>query len=167
MTLDSSVASPVPPLFLLADALNWYLAFALPGEEDQRPARFFGPAYASPALRTIRVNGPLLALDRSTAELRWRAEVPPHGLILEQFEELPLLLFASLREVRVPQRGNNQGHFRNVSSLLALDKRDGRVVEASESSNGTVYTALRVDAGAGRIELIGHPLKTIFQLRGE
>lgn len=165
--LDSSVASPMSPLYLLADALHWYLAFALPGEDENRPARFFGPAYAAPALRTIRVNGPLLALDRSTGELRWRTDVPMHGLILEQFEELPLLLFASLKEVRVPQRGNNQGHFRNVSALLALDKRDGRVIDASESSNGTVYTALRVDAGAGRIELIGHPLKTIFQLRGE
>lgn len=165
-SVDASPTATVPPLYLLADALHWYLAYALPGEDDRQPARLFGPAYASPALRTIRVNGPLLALDRTTGEFRWRADVPPQGLILEQFEELPLLLFASVREVRV-QRGNNQGHYRNLSALLVLDKRDGRVIEASESSNGTVYTALRVDAGAGRIELIGHPLKTIFQLRGE
>lgn len=65
------------------------------------------------------VNGRVYAFDGRTGKIRWPvpATVEQFGLLLDQPTESPLLIF-----MRKSQRGPNQ------SSLLCLDKRDGRIV---------------------------------------
>lgn len=164
--LDAKNIADAKQIFLLADALHWYIAFSIAADQPNQGMRFVA-TYNMSVLRTLPVQGPLVAIDRVTAERRWEVDLPQQGLIIEQFEELPLVLCASFREVRVGQGPNNPGNYRYVSTLLALDKRDGRVIDKTESPNGSQYSALRVDAAAGRIELLGHPLKAGFQLRGD
>jgi outer membrane protein assembly factor BamB len=164
--LDAKTVAEAKQIYLLADALHWYIAFLSASDQPNQGMRF-AAVYNVAVLRTLPIHGPLLALDRATGELRWQVDIPQQGLILEQFEELPLVLCASFREVRLGAGPNNPERYRYVSTLLALDKRDGRVIDRTESPNGSQYTALRVDAAAGRIELLGHPLKAGFQLRGD
>ncbi len=153
-------------IYLLGDSINWYVVFNLE-TKDPAPGLRFRLNYNMAVMRSVEVNGPTIAVDRRSGQVAWQVELPVQNLILEQFDELPLLLCSSYQEVRVNPGGNNQGHFRQVSALVAVDKRDGRIIDRSEAQSGSQFFALRVDAAAGRIDLIGHPYKATYQLRGD
>lgn len=65
------------------------------------------------------INGRVYAFDRRTGKARWPipASIEQFGLLLDQPSRSPLLVF-----MRRPTKASNQ------SSLLCLDKRDGRIV---------------------------------------
>ncbi len=76
---------------LLGDAERFYLALI------RRPdSGLSWRASASVAIPSMKLNGPLYALNRSTGKLEWVCDFLPHQmLLLDQVRDLPVLLFAS------------------------------------------------------------------------
>jgi outer membrane protein assembly factor BamB/tetratricopeptide (TPR) repeat protein len=72
------------------------------------------------SINSIVVNGRLYRFDRQTGKATWTtpATVEQFGLPLEQPSDLPVVIFM--------RNANNKG--RNQSSLLVLDRRDGRTL---------------------------------------
>jgi outer membrane protein assembly factor BamB len=71
------------------------------------------------------VHGQLVAFDRQTGATQWPAAafIAQHGLAAEQPNESPVLFF-----VRNVNTRAGAGTTRNSTSLLAIDKRDGRMI---------------------------------------
>ena len=83
------------------------------------------------------VTGNVYAFDRSTGKPQWQtsAYIDKHGLPLDQPPHAPVLTF--IRHMTpTSRRGNRQVH----TSVLCLDKRDGRVVLSNDDIPSQTYT---------------------------
>src|SRR4030095_8388210 len=93
------------------------------------------------------IHGHVLALDRQTGRLLWptAAFVSQHALSADQPNESPLLFF--VRKVIMTRPGATVT--RNSTSVLAIDKRDGRIVY---SDDGFLAEAAQSDVVADPIK---------------
>ena len=97
---------------------------------NQRPTDADRSISASPlpsgGIQGPAIHGQLLAFDRNTGATQWPAAafISQHGLAPDQPCESPLLVF--VRNVNSTRPG--AGATRNSTSLLVIDKRDGRIV---------------------------------------
>jgi hypothetical protein len=140
---------------LFADHDHYYLALSRKADNGVN----WG-ASATFGIRSLRVNGPLYALSRTSGKLEWVCDFIPHQmLLLEQVEDLPLLLFAS----QYNKTGN--GIDRSMAKVTGVDKRNGKLIYDKEFAQGQQFHTLRIDPHAGVIELIRPDLK--IQLRME
>ncbi len=156
-----------PEVHALLDGGSAYLFFNLPVDANQ-PQANRRTVYAQNAqLRGVPINGPIYAFDRHGGQLRWRKDAPPQVLLLDQFDESPLLVLASLQTQWVqmqPQAPNPAPFNKSFAVMLILDKRDGSEVHKDELPNRTTFHTLRVDPRAGTIELIGFNYMARFTL---
>lgn len=101
-------------------------------------------------LRGLPVHGMVYAFDRATGKRLWFDRVRNQVLLLEQFEELPILLFAN---------GSSQAMAGNVTqsvSVQSIDKNTGkRLLVHTDGNNGGSFHAVRVDGYARTIDLVG------------
>jgi outer membrane protein assembly factor BamB/tetratricopeptide (TPR) repeat protein len=100
-------------------------------------------------LRTLPAHGALYAFHRG-GTLHWWTEVKTQHLILEQFEESPLLLFSA-----VVQRANPKSPA-PVFTVTALDKQTGKVVRRPadfEPITSPVHM-VQLNPAAGTVDLI-------------
>jgi outer membrane protein assembly factor BamB len=74
----------------------------------------------------VPAHGQLLAFDRHSGAVQWpvAAYISQHGLVTDQPPQSPVLFF--VRRVTTTRAGAQAS--RNSTSVLAIDKRDGRVV---------------------------------------
>jgi outer membrane protein assembly factor BamB/tetratricopeptide (TPR) repeat protein len=171
LSLDSGTAAgelPIDPRHMekatatvLADPSRVYIAWAADDLPD-------AAAQAAPQCRTglpgVKVNGVLYAFDRRTGVLRWTSATPLQHLILEQFEELPILLFAT----RVMQRTTGPGGVVTTKALRSLDRRTGKVLCQREfPPEIELFESVRSDPHAGTIDLIGPTLVLRHQPAGK
>ena len=72
------------------------------------------------------IHGQLLAFDRQTGQPQWpvSAFIAHHGLSLDQPGDAPVLFF--VRRLSMTRQGAEAS--RNSTSVLAIDKRDGRIL---------------------------------------
>lgn len=139
---------------LLWDRTQYYLAFQ--GNNEAAPNMIDGPYPNVVGLQTVPVNGMLYAFDRKTGELRWHSRVPRQTLVLDRFEELPILLFTAQVMRSLPPQGINLP----VLTLRSIDKHTGKVRYNREYPNtADSFHTLRVDARTGAIDLIGNSIK--------
>src|SRR5205085_12122460 len=90
-SLDNEDADGLSALTLVTDRDHVYLAL-----QRAPDSGVHWSAMVSPGVRTVRTNGALYALNRSTGHLEWVCpELDHQVLILEQSQDLPLLLFAA------------------------------------------------------------------------
>ncbi len=153
----------------LLDGGSVYLIFNAAFDPNQ-PQANRRTAYNQTQLRGLMVNGPIYALDRYSGQVRWKKEVPYQVLLADQFDESPLLVFASVQTQWVqlnPQAANQAPFARAVAAVLVLDKRDGKEVFKDEPSQRAQFHTLQVDLRAGEVKLIGAQYMARFVLTYE
>ena len=108
---------------------------------------------ASNGIRSLKVNGPVYALNRTTGKLEWVCDFLPHqNLLLEQVQDLPILLFTA------QYYKSANGMDRTMVKVTGVDKRTGKLVYDKEFVPSTQFHALRIDPRAGLIEFVA-PMK--------
>src|SRR5262249_36817572 len=109
-------------------------------------------------LRHTPVSGVVYAFHKARGTLSWHF---PHEtdkalsqmLLLERFEELPVLLFTARVNKAIAQGGNQQ-----TVSTMSIDKRTGKLVYDRDSYANSMFHALKVDRRAGTVDLVSHNL---------
>lgn len=169
--LDAKLADPrhldkVTSVHLLADGKHFYVACNGPADPSIAP---FGGVQTmlmpGTGLRALPVNGAVYSFHADTGKLNWWKLVANQLLVLDQFADVPMALFAARYQAWAA------GPVRNViqvSNVFAVDKRTGKLIYANENvPNGMNFHALNLDARAGKIDFIGYQLKITFLIDGE
>lgn len=151
-------AEKLQSIGLLSDRDRFYLTLV----RDKDPTIEWQPNL-SHGLRSMRVNGPVYALNRGTGKLEWVCDfLPHHNVLLEQSQDLPLLLFTANYMKLSP----NGGYERNAAKVAAVDKRTGKLIFDKEYPQQTHFQSVKTDPLAGSIDLLRADLKVSFRLAG-
>jgi len=116
--------------------------------------------------RTIMVNGAVHALDRQTGQLRWRRVALFQHMIVDQFADRPVVVFAA----RYPRRElvNNAVQYRFYLGARIVLKHDGTILHDSEvpgdAFGAGYFQTLEMDPGKGTLELSGYQRKIMLAL---
>src|SRR5262249_43011605 len=90
--LDPAHLKEVQDVHLLADGQRFYLACRRPTDPK---AHLADVSDGAQGMHSVGVNGWVYAFDRASGEALWWNEVKNQSLLLEQFEELPIVLFVA------------------------------------------------------------------------
>jgi outer membrane protein assembly factor BamB len=133
---------------VLADADQVYLAWAT----EQTPEMTAQEAsQCRPGLAVVRLNGMLYAFDRRGGALRWTSATPAQHLLVEEFEELPILLCATRTQQNMAPGGAIQ-----IKALRSLDKHSGKLLYNREIiPEVELFQSLRANPETGTVELVG------------
>jgi outer membrane protein assembly factor BamB len=145
---------------LVSDRDQVYVAFSRPIDRTQVAINGINTnVMPGTGLRTLPVNGSVYAFLQTTGKLHWKADVPNQMLVLEQFEDLPFLLFTSRYQKAT---GMNQSSVQ-VINLCSVDKRTGKrlILDETLPTGTQQFHALRVDNRAGKIEFISYNLTAV------
>jgi outer membrane protein assembly factor BamB len=150
---------------LLADGRYFYLACSDSGDPVGFPA--VQPMLMSGSgLRGLPVSGPICCF-RDDGKLNWFNVVIHQVLVMDQFADLPIMLFAS-RYQRMGPGIPRPGSINQVSAVTALEKQTGKIKYSNENvPSNMFFHALHVDSRAGRVDFIGSQLKISFLLEGD
>jgi outer membrane protein assembly factor BamB len=163
--LEGKPLDKVRSIALLADRDRFYVA--VNGAQNAQANPWGGPW---PALhngsRGLMVNGRVYAIarqaDKTGKHEKWWANVEDQMLILDQFNDLPIVLLASRS-----QKLMNGGVFQ-ITSTTAIEKRTGKVIyDKKLQNNNTQFHTLDIDQRAGSIELVGYNTKIRFAAKSE
>jgi outer membrane protein assembly factor BamB len=151
---------------LLADADNFYVACVKPTDGN---ITAFGGVRSNlmpgTGLRALPVNGAVYAFAKGGDKYRWYAELPDQMLVLDRFEELPVLLFTSTYQQWVINGAAR--HVKQVTTAHSIEKRTGKRLYGNDNlPTGMQFHTLHVDARAGVIDFIGYQLKITHHLNG-
>jgi hypothetical protein len=167
LTLDRAHLEKVTGGQLFADAGQVYVALQGPGDGVMKILDGPNP-YFRAGLAWAPVNGMLYAFDRGSGQLRWFSPTPSQSILLERFDELPLLLCAATSTRQGPGAGEATGFV----ACRSIDKRTGKVIcnresqQAGETADLRFHT-LQIDARAGTVDLIGPSLVLRHQTVGK
>jgi outer membrane protein assembly factor BamB/tetratricopeptide (TPR) repeat protein len=140
---------------LLGDDEHFYLTLVRKAESGIQVI-----ASANTGIRSLPVNGPVYALNRGTGKLEWVCDFVPHQmLLLEQYQDLPILLFTS------QYHKTANGFVQQKVKVTGVDKRTGKLIYDKEFTQNGQFV-LRIDAHAGLIELVRGDLRIQFRLEG-
>ncbi len=168
--LTSRLADPkhllgAQQVWLLADHQDYYLAVngqanaQVPGVGGVQSCLMPGTG-----LRAIPVNGMVYCFSGGSGKMRWYYPMEHQMLVLEQFRELPFVLFAARQ---YSQNGFALGRVGNANvAVRSIQKSNGKLIGILNSSSNPTFHALTVDARGGKVELIGSNLKIVHQLNG-
>jgi hypothetical protein len=105
------------------------------------------------------------AFHRDTGKINWKNEVAQQMLVLEQFSDLPTLLFTS-RYQKLMGAGVNRWAVNGVS-VKAIDKRTGKMKYDQpelNNNNAQQFHAFKVDLRSGNVELTSYNFRVLFTL---
>jgi outer membrane protein assembly factor BamB len=161
---------------LLADGQSYYIALST--SNPANPAQIWSNLQANTGLRGITVNGFVYALDRRTSRIRWFNNVENQQLVLEQWKEMPVLLFTSrfMVNANAGMRGGfvNGNQFGTIG-IEAYDKATGKLFyrqptngqpQLNSQQGGQIY-AVNNDIHNGKIEMIAQNYKVTISRQGE
>lgn len=140
----------VTDAYLLHDHDLFYIALNKPTENN-------GIWMNVHQLRCLPVNGMIYAFERERGAkpgnaLRWAELVSNQMLVMEQFQELPLLLFTSRHMKLVRNGAQVRGH--QVQSTLAIQKRTGLSSGEEETMNNAPFYAVQANAAEGIVDFL-------------
>jgi hypothetical protein len=136
----------VKEAFLLADADRYYVVLNKAAENGIQIQSGFGPTF-----RSVRMHGAFYAFEKGTGEVEWFFELANQYLMLDQFEELPVVVWASWN-----QRIGPNGAGTNGSHLEVYHKRTGSTLLLSKQkdlNNASPFYAMNIDPTASTVEL--------------
>lgn len=165
--MDARHLDRVQAVNLLHDGRDFFVACN--GPADPNLMAFGGlqtNLMAGAGLRALPVNGAVYCFDGATSKMRWYAIVPNQMIVLEQFQDMPMVLFTSRY-----QKWQINGPARNVVqvvSVKSIDKRTGKLLYDNDNvPNGMNFHALNIDMRAGRIDFIGYQMKITHWLNAD
>jgi hypothetical protein len=145
-TVEKEHLREVNEVRLVQDRMHHYLILNRPVSPRDQVAQFL--ANLAPGMRSVPVNGHVYAFGHGSGSLRWYCwDVQTQQLVLERFEESPLLLFTS-------QIQRTTGVMAVV--VDAIDKHSGKSlwVRKDMAPTGNPFHAVQFNAAAGTVELI-------------
>jgi len=164
--VDPQHVAKAQSVYLLRDATQFYLFPNLPVDQQTNP--WGGPwpnLVIGSGLRSLPVNGMVYAFAADTGKIEWQNQVSHQALILEQFHDLPILLFTA-RYQRLAGVGGGRMQIQGAS-VESIHKFNGKLLfNQPEMQNGPQFYALNVDLRGGRIELLGYNMKLNHVLVG-
>jgi hypothetical protein len=142
---------------LLQDAKNYYVI--LNRSEEQKPD-LQGPYPNVASLRWTPINGTIYSFYRPTGKLHWYKPMPNQILLLERFQDLPMLLFTA----RFNKQVNGGPYVTQVVANQSIDKTTGKLLQpAREQSDypahARAFHALAIDRRAGTYDLVAQNMK--------
>jgi outer membrane protein assembly factor BamB/tetratricopeptide (TPR) repeat protein len=158
---------------LLADGQSVYVA--LYTSNPTTPPQIWSNLQANTGLRGLSVNGAVYAFDHRTGRIRWFNTVENEQLVLEQWRDMPVLLFTSRFFVNPNgMRGFNPNQFGTIG-IEAYDKTSGKVLYRQptqgrpqlNAQQAGQFFAIDNDAHAGKIEMIAPTYKVTITRQGE
>jgi outer membrane protein assembly factor BamB len=150
----------------LQDSRQYYVVLNRPNDPGNAQGPYPNVAY----LRTARAHGRVYAFDKATGEVAWHNPVENQMVLLEQFEDLPILLFTARvnKQVNVGINAqaralNNPRGMSQIPVILSIDKHTGRRLKDGPPQSDfpqaqTAFHSLRIDRKNGTIDLIAHNL---------
>lgn len=136
---------------LLQDAGHFYIALNQPAEAN---AMRQGPFPNLVGMRSAPVNGMVYAFHRATGELHWHTTAPVENqlLLLDQFAELPMLVFTSNTN---EASQINRGSLVQTTRTLTIEKRTGKILwDRRTTSQLSHFHTLKVNRPMGIFDLI-------------
>lgn len=135
LTKGSSVTA-----YCVADRHHVYLLF-----NDQNRNGYY---YGGGSLRSVKVNGLVACFSSKTREKLWHKTIKNTSLVLQYFDDIPVMLFSE----RKYERKGNFGYY--STEVIAIDKQTGKsLVNQKASTNYSGYQSMDVDLEANIIEL--------------
>jgi outer membrane protein assembly factor BamB/tetratricopeptide (TPR) repeat protein len=154
----------VTSVHLLADDRYFYLACSEPLDPAVMP--FGGPQpllMPGTGMRALPVNGAVYCF-KADGKVNWYTIVRHQMLVLDQFAELPVVLFAS-RYQRWGAAGAVRGNVVQVATASAFEKQSGKLKYTNDNvPNSMYFHSLTINPRAGKVEFIGYQLKISFSL---
>jgi hypothetical protein len=133
--------------YLLADAERFYMVLNKAPEAGVTSNPGFSQMF-----RSVRMHGHLYAIDRATGDVEWFLAMENQHLMLDQFQDLPAVIFTAWS-----QRFGPNGAGQNGARVEAFDKRSGMTLLKPEQQNlnnqGQFY-AMSIDPKASTVELV-------------
>jgi outer membrane protein assembly factor BamB/tetratricopeptide (TPR) repeat protein len=141
---------------LLADSKYFYVACQAPMAANNNPwgnNGVFSNVMTNLGMRTIPVNGTLFSFERGTGERAWYAKAENQMLVLEQFEESPIVLLTSRRN-ELRNNGIGRQQWLQVASVISIEKRTGKSLlqDGKDLQNGSNFWGVRIDPRAGTVD---------------
>lgn len=135
------------------------------------------PILLNHGMRALGVNGYVYSFNGETGKLRWYNKVEDQMLILDRFEDMPVLLFAS-RYNRFARAGGGQI---NVLAVKTINKTNGKLIYDNDSDPNTMRTGsitqplpqgmnfhqLNIHPAEGRFDFVGHNMKLTHTVDAE
>lgn len=147
---------------LLADKNFMYVA--VQQQPANNPWGIWSNLQPGYGLRGLTVNGAFYCFDKKTSKLRWVNEVFNEQLVLDQWKEMPILLFTA----RYNKPQGPQGRFGvfQVVGVESYDKVTGKTTfyKPELGQNINQFYALNYDVRQGKIELVGHNYRVVHTL---
>ena len=112
-------------------------------------------------LKLLPTNGEVYAFEQLTGKLAWRNTLVNQLMILDRFEELPMVLFTS-RFNRLVNIQNNRSVVATVG-LKSYDKRTGKlIVDKDFGQQAQHFHGFVVDLRLGRLDLMDYQNRISF-----
>src|SRR5262249_38067590 len=121
------------------------------------------------SMRSVPANGNVYAFERSNPnpkQARWVAQTANQMLVLERFQDMPVLL-CTARYNKFVNNGANR-FAQNVVAVKSIDKRTGKLLFDKElPQNANNFHSLQIDLKMGIIDFVSFNLKIRHTLEPE
>ena len=152
-----------------------YFFVAVNGPTDPQGGVAMSGLLSNTGMQSVPVNGELYCFVAATGKTKWRNTVENQMIVVDYFQELPIVLMTSRYNKRMAGPGSQ---FVNVVAVKSIDKTTGKRVydknsDNTDPANGGMalpqqnFHALIVDVRAGKVELISAQAKITHQLAPE
>ncbi len=163
-------------IHLLTDGQDYFVVCN--GPVDQAIAAFNGviqpPIMLNQGMRAMPANGAVYSFQGETGKLRWIYRAENQQLILDRFNEMPVMLFAS-RYNRF-SKGAPQQRI-NLIAVETVNKSNGKLLYRNNSDptdlqrdklqplpQGNTFHSLNLNPAEGKFEFVGYNLRITHQV---
>ncbi|MHB1424066.1 MAG: outer membrane protein assembly factor BamB family protein [Gemmataceae bacterium] len=153
---------------LLSDRKYYYFASQMAEKGGTQVA---SAVFTQMGMRTLPVSGYIHAFERGSGNFAWNSRIPePQNLLLEQFQDLPLIflaakLFEGQNQAAMGMPGRMVAGWNHILKVTSIHKNSGKAIfdekmSATKSNNtDTNFFGVRVDPRANTVELLSQHLK--------
>jgi hypothetical protein len=153
--IDPKHLEKVQQAYVLADPQLFYVVFH--AQDGNVNPFLWSSLQPDSGLRSIPVNGSVYAFDRANSKLKWIiSDLQSQQLVLEQWKDLPVLLFTSRY-----QRRDRAGFSPQTVGLECYEKTSGKTKFRQPNLGQHIqnFYALINDVRGGKIELVSPNFK--------
>jgi outer membrane protein assembly factor BamB/tetratricopeptide (TPR) repeat protein len=159
--MDPRFLEKMDAVHLLADGQYFFVACQGP-TDPQNPWGIMPNLMPNTGMRALKVNGEVYCFDAQTGKTKWHNQLLNQMIVLEHFNEMPVLLATS----RYGKFGQGRGQMQ-VAAVESIVKSSGKYVFKGENQNWQQFHALNLDPKKGTIELVGYTMKIVHTVSNE